>query len=480
MLAQNMQFLQSKTVLSIAETLLITLVFMIGCLWMYPVFFDISYMETDFIEYCVSIESISDKRFPVAYKRSQVAGAIPWFFAQRFGLLNGLSVGALVSTGALFAALLVWIRTFNVTWHWRWGLCVLCLLQAPFVAYTRMLNFYPEITLICGLGSIAVMLALQNPTRTRIAAGYFLAACCWLSDARGMVWAIPLTALMLYQFIQDRDWRTHLPAFIVSNIISWKMGSFAFQKYSTPLLRQMDVRPLFDNVSPNNPLYEGPYEYPPDFIWGYSSILDLPATIMALIKQALIPTPPEFADAFPTMPETLTYWSFWLVCILLSIAIIGWKKGKRTLIPLLALVPFLFVYVKLPSMAEPHVRFFSQSLPMFSVPIVFALSLITNHLQRWTLIVVPIVTVILISPLNISWPISRIIMHTHLIGAFPEQETSIREIPMQVGKQIHLLVLPLTERERRMGRKWTEICESRLQQDNVLFPFYETSQWIPK
>ena len=65
MLAQNMQLLQSKTVLSIAETLLITLVFMIGCLWMYPVFFDISYMETDFIEYCVSIESISDKRFPV-------------------------------------------------------------------------------------------------------------------------------------------------------------------------------------------------------------------------------------------------------------------------------------------------------------------------------------------------------------------------------------------------------------------------------
>ena len=255
----------------------------------------------------------------------------------------------------------------DVTWHWRWGLCLLCLLQAPFVAYTRMLVSIPrsprfvvwDQSLSCSL----------YKTHCCELLGYFLAACCWLSDARGMVWAIPLTALMLYQFIQDRDWRTHLPAFIVSNIISWKIGSFAFQKYSTPLLRQMDVRPLFDKVSPNNPLYEGPYEYPPDFIWGYSSILDLPATIMALIKQALIPTPPEFAAAFPTMPETLTYWYFWLVGILLSIAIIGWKNGKRTLSALLALVPFLFVYVKLPSMAEPHVRFFSQVYPCSVSPL---------------------------------------------------------------------------------------------------------------
>lgn len=447
---------------------------------MYPVFFDISYMETDFLEYCVSIESISDKRFPVAYKRSQVAGIIPWLFAQRVGLLNGLATGALVSTGVLFAALLVWIRSFNVTWHWRWGLCILCLLQAPFVAYTRMMNFYPEITLICGVGAIAVMLALQNPTRLRIAMGYFFATCCWLSDARGMVWAIPLTALMLYQFIQDRDWRVHLPALLVSNTISWKLGSFAFQKYSTPLLRQMDVRPLFDNVSPNNPLYEGPYEYPPDFIWGYSSILDLPATMLELIKQALIPTPPEFAAAFPTMPETLSYWYFWLICFMMSIMVIGWLKGKQALIPLLPVLPFVFTFWKIPSMVEPHVRFFSQCLPLMTVPIVVGIALLHQKLGRWIGWILPAIAFLMLSPLKPSWPISRVIMNTHLIGAFPKKEAQIREVQMQVGKQIHLLVLPLTEREQRMGRKWTEICENRLRTDNTLFPFYETSPWIPR
>ena len=42
-------------------------------------------------------------------------------------------------------------------------------------------------------------------------------------------------------------------------------------------------------------------------------------------------------------------------------------------------------------------------------------------------------------------------LHTHLIGAFPEQEDSIREVQMRVGKQIHLLVLPLTEENNGSG-----------------------------
>ena len=177
-------------------------------------------------------------------------------FSQKLGIPNGYSRRAIQHRSIV--CILVGVAAVLSLTEWRWGLCVICLLQAPFVAYTRMMNFYPEITLICAVGAISVMLALQKPTTLRITLGYFLAACCWLADARGMVWAIPLTVIMIFQGICDRNWRVHLPAFIVANVFSWKLGSFAFQKYSTPLLRQMDVVHCL-TTSLQTTFYEGPW-----------------------------------------------------------------------------------------------------------------------------------------------------------------------------------------------------------------------------
>jgi hypothetical protein len=456
------------------------LVFAIACLWIYPYFFELNYLETDFIEYCVSIESISDKRFPVAYKRSQFPGLLPWVFGQRYGLIDGLGLAAIFSATFTFSVLLFWLQRFSLPKIWNWALCLLCILQSPFVAYTRMFNFYPEITAICVFGMVAVAMALHTQKNAWIFFGYFGASLCWLSDARGLIWALPFTGLMFFQGWKDKQWLTHGLAFVGSNILSWKLGQFAFQKYSTPLLRQMDVRPLFDNVSPNNPLYQGPYDYPPDFIWGYSSILDLPATLFAIFQQTLIPAPPEFALKFPTMPETMAYWYFWLVLLLVSFIVIIKEKGFKFLLLLLPISPFVLVYLQIPSMVEPHVRFFSQCLPVFSIPIVIACSIFTKQIGQKSVLLFIAVTITLLKPLNIQWPISHVIMHHHLNGAFPEKSEYLKNIPNQSGQQIHLLVLPLTEREQRMGRKWLEICESRLRKDGVVQPFFETSSWIPK
>ena len=51
------------------------------------------------------------------------------------------------------------------------------------------------------------------------------------------------------------------------------------------------------------------------------------------------------------MPETMTYWYFWLFCFVIAVGIIGYE-GIQSLFPLLALQLFFLVYWKIPSMVE--------------------------------------------------------------------------------------------------------------------------------
>ncbi|MEC7988134.1 MAG: hypothetical protein VX278_23410, partial [Myxococcota bacterium] len=245
-----------------------------------------------------------------------------------------------------------------------------------------------------------------------------------------------------------------------------------------PLVRQIDVRPLFAKVDPSNPLYEAPHTHPPDFIWGFGSISDFWATLLFLWRQSRLPPPENYDQAFSTYEQTYYYWLFWILLAFVGGGILLWKRKKTLLWTMLPTVPFLLSFWKVPSMVEPHIRFFSQGFSGVVILIALGIYIAEENLSwinRKLIFTLSGFLVALSLLIPIEWPVSRVIVNTHLASALPEHNDSIRALPNQYGRQIHLFVLPLTDRERRLSRRWGMYCERRLKKDGVPLPFFEPS-----
>ena len=442
----------------------------------YPLYIDISYFETDFLDYCIGVIAIDDSKILAPFKRSQVAGLLPFGLSKYFGIINGIGVSSILCFAGILFVCLEWISLWSKAWRWRFVLSSLFLAQVPMVAMTRMFNFYPELILIFTLGAFWVAAAWRKKTKRSLFFGYLGASLCWLVDARGMVWGIALLGCLLWLLLRNFRWRKLLwhGCFLGgTHLFSWKIGQFAYHRYSSPLIRQMDVRPLFQRLEPENPLYAYPHEYPPDFIWGYSSLIDLFSALQFLFQQLLIPTPEQFLSGFSVSEDTYYFWLLWIGLAGLSGIIIFLKMPERIGL-ILPMVASLFVFGQIPAMVEPHLRFFMQGLPCISVLIVLAIIILERKIGEHRLWFYSIIGAFVLSwGSYFQWPLDRIIMNNHLAASFPEQRGQINSLPVQVGQQIHLFVSPMTTREKKMVRNWAKYCEYQLEKDQVFLPFFE-------
>ena len=69
------------------------------------------------------------------------------------------------------------------------------------------------------------------------------------------------------------------------------------------------------------------------------------------------------------------------------------------------------------------------------------------------------------------WPIQRHIYRSALEKAFPEQAGAFRTMPVSVGIENHVHVLPLTQAERSLAQDYDKECAARLREDQVYMPF---------
>ena len=343
-----------------------------GFVLVYPVHIPISYFETDFIDYCIGIESIDHIRLKTPYKRSATAALFPYVLSKPFGIINGIAIASLCCYFAIFFLCVQWLREWSGKSDVYWIAAMVFCSMGPIVSLSRMLNFYPEITLVLFFGAYSVHRLMRQCSWVNVVLAGIGIVLCFCIDVRGMVWGISYLLLSCGVVLKRNNW-AKVPVLVSVIAVGWVLGRFSYHSLHSPLSRQLDVRPLYHKLDPNNPLYAPPYEYPTGFLWGRSSVSNLIEEVRFLISQSLMAAPDAFYSFHAVSSSVQVYWYFWLAVTVVSVFWIVHTSGRRILSTVLPLVPFLFTYWKLPDVVEPHIRFYAQTMPAIVVLLGIAL-----------------------------------------------------------------------------------------------------------
>ena len=443
-----------------------------GFLFVYPVHLPISYFDTDFIDYCVGIESLDHKRLKTPYKRSAIAALLPYGLARPFGVINGMGLASIACCLGTFGICVRWLMDLCPKVNVYWVATLVFCSMGPMLSLSRMFNFYPEITVAFFFGAYTTFRLIRQTTVVNAllaSAGVVLAFCI---DVRGLVWGIPYGVLSVGVLLWSRAWKeTFLWVSVL--FMGWPIGRFAYHTLHSPLSRQLDVRPLYYKLDPSVLEYAPPYDYPTGFLWGRSSFMDLVSEINFLIEQAFIPTPAAFYSFHAVSESIQSYWWCWMTLTVVSLVWIVRTQGWGTVFCLTPLSPFLFTFWKLPDVVEPHIRFYAQSMPALVIVIAFALLTVAEQTSvRWSIIMASTlfgVSVVFVP----GWAVSRVILNAHVKMSIPEAEDVFAENDLGVGYEVHIYTSPITKHEQFLQSSWFEYCNTRLAKDNVMVPFYQ-------
>jgi hypothetical protein len=150
------------TLKTLLPYILVAIITILSVLYLYPFHLSLSYLDTDFVDYCIGVATFDDTNRLFPPKRSKLAGLIPWLWSTQFGVLKGLSLGAASSFVGCCLIIFSWGRRYSNQIGWL-SLAVF-LSMSPALATARMLNFYPEICFFLLLGAYLVSSAIHHKT----------------------------------------------------------------------------------------------------------------------------------------------------------------------------------------------------------------------------------------------------------------------------------------------------------------------------
>ena len=228
----------------------------------------------DFVQVCVETAAIRDGTPSIYPQRSPTAGALPGLLARSLGIVDGLLVGALLSTAALIGAVALWARALAGPAA-AVAAAVLVVGFAPLTVLPRFVHFYPEvIAALTGCMALCA-LALRWPGRaSALLAGLGLAAAL-LVDGRGLLWVL---AGLPVAVAGARRWSILTLAAVAA---SYPLAARLLPARTPRLETQIAwfVEDLGGTAPPLAPTAS-------QFLWGHSALSDLPATIGYLLSAA--------------------------------------------------------------------------------------------------------------------------------------------------------------------------------------------------
>ena len=286
----------------------------------------------------------------------------------QLGIVNGLAAAAWVSTAGIGLGLYVWGRALAGK---AAGIAAagIALTMAPIVGLSRFINYYPEIVLCFVWAAAWLAMAFQDQSPSRLFWAGLGVALCLLIDSRGLIWALPYAGASILAIVQRKGLRRKLLAalfFAVPIYCSWYGGWWSYELYSSPLEKQIDVRPLFVGFDEDNPMLKPPWNYPSQFVWGWSPITQLPETLRFLWVQKNIPAPQGFLDWQNALKLKTDYFQVWRQFALWAgaISFVALVAKPWRLMGLLAsIAPFVAAFIGIETMVEQHIRFFTHALP---------------------------------------------------------------------------------------------------------------------
>ena len=453
---------------------MIGLCILFGCV--YPIHIGLSSFDTDFLDYCTSILSYTEPTIDHPFKRSKIAGFIPYILSIPFGILNGLALSSIFFTGLILIALMMVVQHIhNEVKHLAWIIVIItCNLFGPVGSLTRSLNYYPQIIASLFISSIVIGLTIQRTTSQRVLAASLCIILCLCIDPRGILWGMFYSMLLLVTILFRPHRIRHVLLFFSVLLLGWWLGSLVYNSDTMSLSRQLDVRPLYYHLDPRNPLYALPHLQQKGFVWGIGNYNDLIYEIRFIYEQLHLQPPKKFFRLVENHQDIHVYWTLCIILLIFStFTHLYSKKHRKVFFCFFASsLPFLLVFYKTPTLVEPHIRFFSQGLvgilPFYCSSIIILKEVLSK--TNFTLLMLILgSTVLYFEP---KWSISRVMLMAELNSSDIDGSDVYQTWSKQFGSQVHLMVLPLNQRESELMSSWPRYCQQRLHQDNVLAPFY--------
>ncbi len=280
------------------------LMVVLGGIWLatFPLPDSVAITTSDFSEYCRSVTAWVEGR-PEHWSpnRAVPSGWLATVFARQLGVPDSLLLNAWLGQCCLGAGLYLWGRSLWSPFAGVAAVLVACTLF-PLVALGRMLTFYPVIVGVLTLATGLAAMFWRWPTvRTALLAGTGIGLAL-LVDLRGLMWALPLLGLSALRVASVAKLRPMLLLAVAVAVpigISWLLGPYAYPPQTTTLEVLSDLtkgwRGIVDYV-PHTPLSAHTQGY----IWGRSSIWNIPGTLLSLAEQGQNVPP-----ALRTHPDTV-------------------------------------------------------------------------------------------------------------------------------------------------------------------------------
>ncbi|MBM4366336.1 MAG: hypothetical protein FJ102_08965 [Deltaproteobacteria bacterium] len=241
---------------------------------------DSTWYPSDFHEYCAGAERW--RHGPSLWwsgNRSRLVVYLPYTLASSLGIIDGLTLGAIISVGVLAFASYLWARAFADA-AVALAAAALVLAFVPLAILARTPTIYPETAAILALGAACAAHGLSRGNLVSLLAGGCGAALMALVDVRGIVWMLPFTGgLLLRAVIATPRWIPVRVALVLLPLwASWNVAGWALGPYIQPLEYRGDVWRL---LLENGIFTEVPYvtQGKNGFVWGRS---DLPTLLSTL------------------------------------------------------------------------------------------------------------------------------------------------------------------------------------------------------
>ena len=244
-------------------------------------------LSSDLYDFCGSVAAMRDGALAdFSRDRSLAAGYLPTYFAERYGLVNGLVISSIISLGVIGSGLYIWARALSSRLAGLLAV-IFALSLAPIVLLGRTITFYPEYVAVFTLASGLTCLAVKQRRPFYYLLGGLGVAACLLIDLRGFVWALPLSmaAIIAALALRSRHSLILIAIFVMPIWGSWSLGSHVYSSKSTPLEAQFNaVRLFYEHGSPENDT-RGIYTSRelPSFVWGRTPIRTIPDTLYNLL-----------------------------------------------------------------------------------------------------------------------------------------------------------------------------------------------------
>ena len=249
---------------------------------------------SDFSQYChAAIDMGRGAVDAVATSRSRVAAWLPGQLVASVGVLDALWLGAtLPGVLLLHLGTYLWARALHSR---AAGIAAVVGIGfvPPVVAMTRTVTFYPALVGATALATGLAVASVRWPRWPFFVGGAVMCALLPLLDVRGLLW-VPAPVALLCLGMVRATWKTRAVAVLALALCfpaSWQAGRFAYPANAQGMEAQAW---FYADEAVRGAGLQAQFTYPQvggGFIWGRTSVFQLPQTFEALraISEAIPP-----------------------------------------------------------------------------------------------------------------------------------------------------------------------------------------------